>query len=298
MSKISEKLNIISSAKNDIKTAIENKGVSVGNIGIQEYANKIDEMQVATPPAKGFIINEFDSDGYATDVSIVGMTSIPDYAFASYNSNYPNLLAKKLINVNLPSDFTSLGKRAFYYCTTLESINLSNNITSIPDYAFYYCGKLALTNLPSNITSIGTSAFQNCTNLALTELPSNITSIGTSTFQNCSNLALTSLPEGITKLNSTVFYSCKNLFEITCNGLIAEIGNQAFDNCSNLAKFVLPNITKVPTLQQTSAFNNTPIKNGTGYIYVPDALVDSFKSATNWSTYANQIKGLSELPTE
>ncbi len=33
-----------------------------------------------------------------------------------------------------------------------------------------------------------------------------------------------------------------------------------------------------------------------GYIYVPDELVDAYKTATNWSVFANAIKGLSELP--
>ena len=36
MSKISDKLNIINDAKNDIKIAIENKGVNVGEVGIQD----------------------------------------------------------------------------------------------------------------------------------------------------------------------------------------------------------------------------------------------------------------------
>ena len=35
--------------------------------------------------------------------------------------------------------------------------------------------------------------------------------------------------------------------------------------------------------------------DGTDYIYVPDNLVDGFKIATNWSTYATQIKPISEL---
>ncbi len=57
----------------------------------------------------------------------------------------------------------------------------------------------------------------------------------------------------------------------------------------------MPNITAVPTLSNSNAFANTPIAQGTGYIYVPDNLVASFKTATNWSTYASQIKGVSEL---
>ena len=39
----------------------------------------------------------------------------------------------------------------------------------------------------------------------------------------------------------------------------------------------------------------TTIEKGTGYVYVPDDMVDTYKSATNWSTYASQIKGMSEL---
>ena len=42
------------------------------------------------------------------------------------------------------------------------------------------------------------------------------------------------------------------------------------------------------------ALYNTPIAKGTGYIYVPDALVNDYKKATNWSVFANQIKPLSE----
>ena len=44
MSVISEKLNIINNAKNDIKTAIENKGVVVGDVSISDYASKINEI--------------------------------------------------------------------------------------------------------------------------------------------------------------------------------------------------------------------------------------------------------------
>ena len=79
-----------------------------------------------------------------------------------------------------------------------------------------------------------------------------------------------------------------------CLGNITSIGNYAFYKCTNLSIFALPNITRVPTLG-SDVFTNTPIANGTGYIYVPDDLVESFKSATNWSIYADQIKAISEM---
>ena len=52
------------------------------------------------------------------------------------------------------------------------------------------------------------------------------------------------------------------------------------------------------SLNELYAFYNTPIANGTGYIYVADTLVDSYKTAENWSVYASQIKPLSEYVSE
>lgn len=34
-----------------------------------------------------------------------------------------------------------------------------------------------------------------------------------------------------------------------------------------------------------------------GYIYVSDSAVEAYKTATNWSAFANKIVGLSQLPT-
>lgn len=41
-----------------------------------------------------------------------------------------------------------------------------------------------------------------------------------------------------------------------------------------------------------------PINNGTGYIYIPDNKVEEVKLLNGWSTYANQIKPLSEYVEE
>ena len=72
------------------------------------------------------------------------------------------------------------------------------------------------------------------------------------------------------------------------------IGGAAFNKCSALTKLVLGGST-VCTLASTNAFNNSAVASGTGFIYVPDNLVDSYKAAQYWSTYATQIKPVSEL---
>ena len=51
---------------------------------------------------------------------------------------------------------------------------------------------------------------------------------------------------------------------------------------------------KICTLS-SNVFANSSVASGTGFIYVPDDLVNSYKAHTNWSAYASQIKPLSEL---
>jgi hypothetical protein len=38
------------------------------------------------------------------------------------------------------------------------------------------------------------------------------------------------------------------------------------------------------------------VANGTGYIYVPAALIEDYKAATNWSLYADQFRAIEDYP--
>jgi hypothetical protein len=49
-----------------------------------------------------------------------------------------------------------------------------------------------------------------------------------------------------------------------------------------------------PPIITTYTFDSTQISTEEGAIYVPDESVETYKSATNWSIYADQIKPLSE----
>jgi hypothetical protein len=52
------------------------------------------------------------------------------------------------------------------------------------------------------------------------------------------------------------------------------------------------------TLENVSAFNGTPIASGTGCIYVPAALVNSYKTATNWSSFASKFRALEDYTVD
>lgn len=93
---------------------------------------------------------------------------------------------------------------------------------------------------------------------------------------------------------SAVFRVCKNLTTFDCEQCFEVIWANVFAYCNNL-KSVL--IRKGFTgLSDVNAFISTPIADSEtkGFIYVADDLVNTYKTATNWVTYADKIKPLSE----
>ena len=123
--------------------------------------------------------------------------------------------------------------------------------------------------------------------------------------------------EFVTELPDNVFESCTALNKVVF-GSVRGVGNYAFGNCSALkiADFHADNISissnafyncsalsalilrdsTLSALDNANAFQNTGIANGTGYIYVPSALVDSYKTAANWVAYTNQFKAIEDYP--
>ena len=129
-------------------------------------------------------------------------------------------------------------------------------------------GPWHLTSLTA--TQVSTYAFYADTRLTTVSLPA-ATSIGTYAFYGCSALTTADFP------------------------LVTSISAYAFRSCSALTSLTLSK-NQVAALGSTNAFTGTPIATGTGYIYVPDDLVDQYKTATNWKTYANQILPISQKP--
>ena len=70
--------------------------------------------------------------------------------------------------------------------------------------------------------------------------------------------------------------------------------NNMFDSCSALTSVTFQCNDVRP--YGSNMFNNTPIASGNGRIYVPDSLVQAYKTASGWSTHASVIYGHSAKP--
>lgn len=128
----------------------------------------------------------------------------------------------------------------------------------------------------------------------VTTLTSNaVKKVADDVFNGYNKLVTVNFPNA-KSLGNNAFYECSNLTSIDLPN-VTSIGSYVFNSCNNLSTVIM-STNQIITLEDKSVFNDTPISNKTGYIYVPDSLVNSYKSTSGWSTYASQIKPISELP--
>ena len=161
MATIAENLSRIQSAKADIKSAIEAKGVTVpSSATIDTYDDYISQISgggggIPMPSnLSAAILNDY---GLLTSAAIKsGVTSIGNNAFNNCRS---------LTSVEIQNSVTSIGNSAFEYCTSLTSVTIPNSVTSISNNAFRVCKSLSSVTIPNSVTNIGNGAFYNCTNL-------------------------------------------------------------------------------------------------------------------------------------
>lgn len=207
----------------------------------------------------------------------------------SYEDEYRKLISGRKWNynpTNLPSGITKIDEYAFAGCASLALTSLPDSVEFVASYAFFNCKKLALTSLPNSISGTGSYAFYNCTNLALTSLPENLQYINNSTFEGCTSLTITQLPILCTKIYTDGLYGCTGITELTLHENFTMLSD--LRNCSNLTTLKLLSSTP-PELLNRNAFDGcTKLTR----IEVPSASLETYRTAQNWSNYADIMVGV------
>ena len=209
-----------------------------------------------------------------------GVTSIGGSAF---------FFCSSLASIAIPDGIASIGEYAFNNCSSLASITIPDGVTSIGPSAFLSCSSLASIAIPDGVTSIDTGAVYMCYSLASITIPDGVTSIGESVFNSCYSLASITIPDGVTSIGESAFAYCISLSSITMPNGVTSIGQSAFEGCVSVAFYDFTACTTLPTLARANAFDGIAADC---QIRVPASLVDAWKAATNWATYADYIVGV------
>ena len=201
-----------------------------------------------------------------------------------------------LTEIAFPASLTSIGDSAFKNCSALTEVAFPASLTTIGATAFGACTSLVTASGLGNtqVTEIKNGAFNGCTLLKEIAFPPTLTTTGQYAFLNCKALAKASGlgDTQVTEIKSEFFKNCSALTEIALPASLATIGASAFQGCSSLT-YIKILATTPPALQSTNAIPST-----IGTIYVPDESIGAYQAATNWSSFASKIKGISEMPTE
>ena len=167
---------------------------------------------------------------------------------------------------------------------------VTGKVTHIEAWKYFSYSDITAAKFPYT-TDIGNSAFCNCSNLVSVNFPL-VTHIGNNAFAGCSTLVSVYLP--LVEIVGGSVFKGDSALEVVDFPKLDVIWELVFSDCTAL-KTVILRLNRVSQLKTADVFNNTPIANGTGFVYVPDNIVEQYKTADNWSNYASQIKPISEL---
>ena len=283
---------ICSSVPVAAETVSENETAVTVDTAEQEIAEKpeMEADEEAQPKEAGETVEEADAADIEADMVETEDTEVENgkEGYLSYHiyqkpdgTQYVEITdcdasAKEAIEI--PKEIkgiavTSIGSKAFYWCSGLTSIEIPAGVTSIGEYAFSGCSRLTSIKIPAGVTSIGEYAFSGCSGLTSIEIPAGVTSIGDSAFRSCSGLTSivveagntvydsrgdcnaiieketntliqgckkTKIPAGVTSIGDSAFRYCSGLTSIEIPAGVTSIGKYAFYWCSGLTRIEIP----------------------------------------------------------
>lgn len=305
--------------------------LQTNNINLQDLIDKANNLPDAgSGSGSGEEKSKFAQrvDRTLTEVTandLKGITEINEYAFYGCSN---------LENITIPNTVTIINTSAFEYCSALKNIVIPNSVQIISGYAFRYCYWLTSIEIPDSVTNMPTgyefsnclrltsikigkgvqtlkSTFSSCKALESAEIPDNVTSAA-SLFYMCSSLKSVTIGKGLTTLSNSIFYNC-GFTDFVIPDHVVKLDRSAFSDCNQMLNMTIPSsVTNIeayalnmglsknqvtftflgttPPTITTSTFKTNYINK----IIVPKGSLDAYKTATNWSNFADYIEEATE----
>lgn len=166
-------------------------------------------------------------------------------------------------------------------------VQITNDAEKIGEGVFENCDSLETANFPE-VLIIESYSFNGCSNLININFPKAIY-IGSYAFSEC-GFSEADFPK-VEEIDIYSFYKCSKLKKLSFSEL-TKIGSSSFAYCP-LETLILSS-PQVCELSDIGAFAETPIFSGSGFIYVPSNLIETYKNSPNWIALSNSFKSLED----
>ena len=268
---------------------------------------------------KALLTRDFSGIGRAFEDDVITGVKVGAFA-AAQNLDKVSLPAVKEVHayafqnaaineIDLPwEELESIGFGAFMGSSGYPQNLVLSKLTALSNGVFAGTSSAKNTNLRtislplwtgssfsegSGFSNGNTGAFAYCTAMTSFNAPE-LQSVPYQLLYYCQALEEVVLPK-VSNVNGGAFNYCTNLKKIDLGGAITKLSSAFMSNASNVTALILRGVTSVPTISSTT-FNSTVVKSGTCYVYVPKSLVETFKVASYWSSYASQIRAIEDYP--
>lgn len=197
------------------------------------------------------------------------------------SGDYDKLVSRTLDNDTAASTTcTAIGNYAFFHYDSLGTVSFPA-ATRIGNHAFEGCTALTTVNFPM-ARDVGSEAFSGCASLAAANFP-RAQRVSPNAFEDCTSLVEASFP-AVFSIREHAFTHCVALASVILGTELEDIYDNAFGGCGSLLSLTVR--AEIPPDLASSALLDTPSELK---IYVPEASVSNYKTASGWSRYAGRI---------
>lgn len=259
-----------------------NGGVSRG---LRVGSNQSD-VPAITPTGALMGVNTGSTVGF-TDSAFHGCQSLKSISI--HNDSFPLLVTSLLQDCNSLKCVHIPSGSAYYFamrCYTLTTVTLGESVAYVNSGQFRECRALRRIRAKPNLRWTEGYGVYQCSSLSEVSGIFNNTQYA---LWRCGALRKITLGEGTSTVATNTFNGCVSLTSLDFPGPVTSIGTNAFDSCAAMDYYDFSACTAVPTLSNINAFNGIPYGCE---IRVPASLVDAWRAATNWATYADHIVGV------
>lgn len=219
-----------------------------------------DGLKTALPCNDGYVgsgdTKDFLDDN-VVNIEFSECTKSIDTQFSGFTS---------LHDVSLTIPNANICRHAFEGTSGITSLTIGSGctfeITNATEYTFASMPDLRRVTLEEGLTLGAVDGmFADCTSLSSITIPNSIATIPRLMFNGCTSLTSMTIPNSITSIGENAFYFCSGLTSVTVLATTPPtLGYSVFDST-----------------------NDCPI-------YVPSASVETYKTASRWSSYASRIQ--------